>query len=115
MNPILGLRLVNLNLSENQVGLFFCIASFVYVSGSLFVANLPKSVEKKTWIIFGVLMSFPVQLMMGPSQTFGLPENSVLLIGIGQACLGLFDPFILVFILSEMIEVVEKNFPHLND
>jgi hypothetical protein len=50
---------------------------------------------------------------MGPSQLIRLPKDSLLLIGIGQGLLGLFDPFILVFCLPEMIEVVEQKHPEL--
>jgi hypothetical protein len=50
---------------------------------------------------------------MGPSQLIRLPKDSLLLIGIGQGLLGFFDPFILVFCLPEMIEVVEQKHPEL--
>lgn len=50
---------------------------------------------------------------MGPSHLIRLPKDSLLLIGIGQGLLGFFDPFILVFCLPEMIEVVEQKHPEL--
>ena len=52
---------------------------------------------------------------MGPSQLFGFPSDSLLLIGIAQALLGALDPFILVFALPEMIEVVERKHVNLTD
>ena len=52
---------------------------------------------------------------MGPSYMLGLPEDSLLLIGVGQAMLGFFEPFILVFALPEMIEIVERKHPNISD
>lgn len=52
---------------------------------------------------------------MGPSQLFLLPSDSLFLIGVGQALLGVFDPFILVFALPEMIDLIEKKHPELSD
>ncbi len=52
---------------------------------------------------------------MGPSQLFLLPSDSLFLIGVGQALLGVFDPFILVFALPEMIDLIEKKHPELTD
>ena len=59
LNPILGLRLVALELNESQVGLFFCILAFSYIFGSIIATKLPKRIEKKVWIIFGLLASVP--------------------------------------------------------
>lgn len=44
-----------------------------------------------------------------------LPSDSVLLVGVGQALIGVFDPFILVFVLPEMIEVIERKHPELTE
>lgn len=61
INPILGLHLVETTgMSEQQVGLFFCIAPAFYLAGSLIVTKVgSKKIEKKTWMIFGAVMSFP--------------------------------------------------------
>jgi hypothetical protein len=46
----------------------------------------------------------------GPSEVFGFPV-SLQLMAAGQLMFGLFDPVILVYILPEMIDVVEQKFP----
>lgn len=74
---------------------------------------MAKRFKKRTIIIVGLIASCPVHLLMGPSQLIRLPKDSLLLIGIGQGLLGFFDPFILVFCLPEMIEVVEQKHPEL--
>ncbi len=79
------------------------------------MTKLPKTVEKRVWIIIGVLASFPIQLLNGPSQIFGLPQNSVILIATGQALFGIFEPLITIFVLGEMIDFVEQKYPHLNE
>lgn len=43
------------------------------------------------------------------------PQDSLILIGLGQALMGVFCPFILVFVLPEMIEVVEKKYPDMTE
>lgn len=113
-SPILGLRLLDLGLTETETGLFFCVGSIAYIIGSLITPNLPKTVKKKAWIIFGVLVQFPVQILNGPSQLFDLPV-SLYLMGAGQFLQGLLDPYILVFILPEMIDVVEQKYPQLSE
>jgi MFS family permease len=55
--PILGLRLIELGLSQNQTGLFFGIWSASYVIASLAVGYLPKSVPKRVWITSGLFLS----------------------------------------------------------
>ena len=76
---------------------------------------LPKRIEKKVWILFGIITSTFALFMMGPSQILYFPQDSVLLIATGFGLIGLFDPFILVFVLPEMIEVIEKKHPELTD
>lgn len=55
--PILGLRLLDLNCTQEEVGLIFCICSGVYIFGSIFTANLPKGFEKKAIMMTGLLTS----------------------------------------------------------
>jgi MFS family permease len=57
--PILGIRLLDMGLDEEQTGLFFCILSSVYIIGCVFCDYLPKRVEKRVWIIIGLVASFP--------------------------------------------------------
>jgi hypothetical protein len=45
---------------------------------------------------------------------FDLPV-SLYLMGAGQFLQGLLDPYILVFILPEMIDVVEQKYPQLGE
>ncbi len=103
------------NLDQTQIGLFFGIAAFVYIFSSLLVPLLPKSVDKKIWILVGLLGSIPAQFVMGPSQILGLPANSLFLIGVGQVILGAFDPFILIYCLPEMYDVIEQKHPELTE
>jgi hypothetical protein len=76
---------------------------------------LPKIVKKNVWILFGILASSFALFLLGPSQILYFPKDSVILIAVGFALIGLFDPFILVFVLPEMIEVIEKKHPELTE
>jgi len=72
-------------------------------------------IEKKTWIIFGMLISFPCLLLLAPSKVFGLPGENLWMMGIGFGGVGFFDTLLCVFCLPEMIRVVEKKYHYLND
>lgn len=65
--PILGLRLIDLGLNENEVGLFFCILPPIYIVSCVVVAYFPKRIDKKVIIITGLLAAFPTLLLNGPS------------------------------------------------
>jgi len=67
------------------------------------VPFLAKIIEKKVWILFGILASSFALFLTGPSQILYFPQDSVLLIATGFGLIGLFDAFILVFVLPEMI------------
>ncbi len=114
LGPILAPRLAELSLNQTQIGLFFTICAIVYIATCFSLPWTASRINKRTVIITGLLASCPVNLFMGPSVLFRLPANSLWLIGFGQALLGLFDPFILVFCLPEMIDLVEKKHPNLS-
>mmetsp|Transcript_44521 Transcript_44521/g.32628 ORF Transcript_44521/g.32628 Transcript_44521/m.32628 type:complete len:82 (+) Transcript_44521:923-1168(+) len=57
-----------------------------------------------------LFLSFFVNLLVGPSEVFGLPD-SLLIMAIGQALSGLLDPIILVPTLPEMIDSASDKYP----
>lgn len=105
INPILSTHLDDMGLSEQNIGIFFCIGPAFYLIGSLFVTRVgAKYIEKQAWILTGIFFSIVAQLMLGPSRIFGMDEENLFMVGVGYATMGFFDTFILVFILPEMID-----------
>lgn len=112
INPILSTHLDDMGLSEQNIGLFFCIGPAFYLIGSLFVTRVgAKHIEKQAWIMTGIFFSIVAQLMLGPSRIFGMDKENLFMIGVGYATMGFFDTFMLVFCLPEMIEAVEREHP----
>jgi hypothetical protein len=64
-------------------------------------------------MIFGLLASTISNLLMGPSTILHFPQT-LELIGIGQALLGLFNPFLLIFSLPEMVDVIDTMYSGLD-
>ena len=112
--PILGLRLVELGCTEEQVGLIFCICSGVYILGSVITAHISSSFPKKATIMIGLFTSFIAQLFCGPSSIFGLPGDSILLMCIGQAMVGITLALVIIPGLPEIIEEIERKYPKLS-
>lgn len=71
---------------------------------------VPRGVEKRAILITSIFLSFFGNLCVGPSHLFGFPEELWIMI-IGQITHGLFDPFILVPALPEMIECSLPLYP----
>lgn len=68
INPIIGVHLVSHGMTDTEVGLFFCIAAFFYMVGTVLIIRLgSKVIEKKTYMITGLLISVVGHLMLGPS------------------------------------------------
>ncbi len=59
LGPILAIRLVEFDLSQSEIGVFMSLLSFVYVFSSLIMPHLPSKVDRKVWILIGLLASFP--------------------------------------------------------
>ena len=77
------------------------------------VTFLPERIDKNVRILFGIITSSFALFMTGPSQILYFPQDSLLLIATGFGLLGLFNAFSLVFVLPEMIQVIEKKHPEL--
>jgi predicted MFS family arabinose efflux permease len=59
---------MSLGLTEEEVGLFFCIAACFYLIGNLIVLKIGSDrIEKKTWMVCGLILATFGHLMLGPS------------------------------------------------
>lgn len=77
---------------------------------AIYVQRVPNGVQKRLILITAAFIAFLTNLFVGPSKMFSFPEN-VWVLALGQILRGLFDPFILVPALPEMIDVAMPLYP----
>ena len=110
MEPILAQRLTEFRLNTMQIGWFFAIWPIFYIPASILVQYMPNSIEKRVTIICSTLMSAVAFAFVGPSEMFGFPDSLLLMI-IGQALLGIFTATLMIPGLPEMVESTLPYFP----
>ena len=110
MEPILARRLVEFNLTQLQIGYFFAIWPIFYIPASILVQFVPQYVEKQVTIILSAIMSGVAFIYVGPSQLLGF-SNSLVLMGVGQALVGIFTATMMIPGLPEMVESMKPKFP----
>ena len=110
MEPILANRLVEFNLSQLQIGFFFGIWPVFYIPASIAVQFVPSYIEKRVTIILSAIMSGVAFIFVGPSQMLDFP-NTLLLMAIGQALVGIFTATMMIPGLPEMVESMKPKFP----
>ena len=103
MEPILAERLVDFDLDSMQIGLFFAIWPVFYIPASIAVQYVPKRVDKRFTIILSAFLTGIAFIFVGPSEMFGFPDSLVIM-GIGQALVGIFTAFMMIPGLPEMVE-----------
>ena len=111
MEPILAERLVEFDLTSLQIGLFFAIWPVFYIPASVLVQYMPRSIDRRVTIILSALFCGIAFIFVGPSEIFGFP-NSLVLMGFGQALVGIFTAFMMIPGLPEMVESTIPLFPN---
>ena len=111
MEPILAQRLLQLQLSQIQVGLFFCLLPFFYASIAALTRTIPKWIEPRMRIIVAITMTCLSFLCIGPSELLRFPD-SILLMCIGQVLAGITGSQCLVSCLVEMIDDANARNPN---
>ena len=110
MEPILAQRLVEFDLNTMQIGWFFALWPIFYIPASILVQFVPNYIEKRVTIILSALMSCVAFIFVGPSILLELP-NSLFLMGLGQALVGIFTATMMIPGLPEMVESTLPHFP----
>ena len=93
-----------------QIGLFFAIWPMFYIPSSIAIQYVPRWVDKRFTIILASFLTFVAFIFVGPSEIFSLP-NSLLIMGIGQALIGIFTAFMMIPGLPEMVESTIPLYP----
>ena len=110
LEPILATRLLDFDLTHLQIGLFFTIWSFTYIPSSIAVQYMSRKIEARLIIIFASFFCGISFFVTGPSQMLGLPDT-LLLMGVGQAMIGVFTAIMIVPGLPEMVESMLPLYP----
>jgi MFS family permease len=110
MEPILAIRVKEFALSQQQIALFFIILPLFSFFSCVFVHRLSKVFENRSIIKYSIIVISIGNLLVGPSKTFRLPDELWIMV-IGQVVHGIFDPFIYVLALPEMINSVSSRYP----
>ena len=110
MEPILAKRLTDFELTSLQIGLFFAIWPVFYIPASVMVQYMPRWVDRRVTIILSAFFSGVAFIFVGPSEMFSMPDSLVLM-GIGQALVGIFTAFMMIPGLPEMVESMIPLYP----
>jgi MFS family permease len=110
MEPILAERLAEFDLNSMQIGLFFAIWPVFYIPASITVQYFPRRIDKRVTIIISAFFIGIAFIFVGPSKMLGFP-NSLMLMGIGQALVGVFTAFMMIPGLPEMVESTIPLYP----
>lgn len=110
LEPILAERLATFDLTSPQIGLFFVIQPVFYIPTSVLVQYIPRRVEKRVTIIVATLLTGVAFIFVGPSEVFGLPDSLVVM-GVGQAAVGVFSALMMIPGLPEMVESTIPLYP----
>jgi predicted MFS family arabinose efflux permease len=103
IDPVLGVRLTSMGMSEDNVGFAFAIIGFSFGFGAPIAGAICEKVSKVVVMQTGQLLIAFSLLLMGPSILFGLPDQ-IWLMMIGIFFVGFFGAFLFVPVTPEIIE-----------
>ena len=73
--PILAFRVEEFNLSQIQIGLFFCILPIFYITSSTIVNKVPNGVQKRAIMITSLVLFASFNFLNGPSKLLHFPDK----------------------------------------
>jgi hypothetical protein len=107
LEPILAERLLEFNMSQANISLFFAIANATYTFACIPASLIPKCIDKRVILILASVCCSYSYLFVGPSMMFGFPDSLGVMV-IGHVLLGLALPFQMVPVLPEMTEYASQ-------
>ena len=81
-----------------------------YIPTSLIIHYLPEGIEKRLTLMLGALFCAISCFFVGPSAFLPIPDT-LLMMGVGQALLGVFTVPLLIPVLPEMVNSVINKYP----
>lgn len=109
IEPVIALYLHNVySLSNASIGLFFLASATTYIIGSPLASYLSLKFNRKVVIIFAFGLMTLQSAFLGPSPLLGF-EDSILMVCMGDLLIGLCLSLALIPLLSELIDLIEKE------
>ena len=108
MEPVLAFRLEEFNISPVYVGTFFSIQPVSYSLLSFTITYFTEKYANRGLLMLGALTSGLSTFLIGPSHM--LP-NDLMIMGLGQLCIGATGLFLMVPSIPEMIRASSQNYP----
>jgi MFS family permease len=110
LEPVLALRLLDFNFSENEIGLYFAAFVIVYTFTALSIERWPKSIDTRVYLILGFVMAILALLCSGPSLFLGFIDKPVIIL-IGLILLAISIAAHMVLSLPETLKWANLFFP----
>ena len=107
--PILSVRLLDFEISDFMIGLFFSLNGVSYMFVSLIISWFTDRYDNQMIISFGIFITGFFHFLIGPSRF--LPD-SLILMGIGQFLFGGFSILFLITCLPVMINEGITYYPN---
>ncbi len=106
MDPTLSVRLTQLGMNENNVGIAFAMMGLSFGLGASFAGWICSKMSRLVIMQLGLLLLGASCLLIGPSVFFNLP-NKIWIILIGISANAFFGAWLVVPVTPEIIESVE--------
>lgn len=108
MDPTLSVRLTNMGMSEDYVGIAFAMMGLSFGLGAAFAGWLCKKLSRLVVMQIGLLLLALSCFLVGPSLILRLP-NDVSIILIGVSANAFFGAFLIVPVTPEIISAVGQS------
>lgn len=102
--PILPDHLHQFGIDRQKVGFFFIIPTLSYSLNMLVVSRFPKHVDRKVWLVLGMLILSISFIFLGPEKYSYLPSN-IYIVCLGLSLLGIGTSITMVPCIPELIAI----------
>ena len=110
--PVFGPRLTrDYGLSDAWVGAWFALPTIFYIiTGPFLLPKLTKGFEQRALIMLGFFTFALSGYLVGPSQIFGFPSKSAVMMISALCILGTGAAFTIIPIIPEMLDAVKDKY-----
>ena len=105
-DSILADHLLDIGVSDSDVGYFFALVCLSYVLSAIAINFLTRHIKRRYISQSSFLIASLALMFFGPSKLFGFPEKSIPMTIVGLILIGLGASAIFIPILSEIIEAI---------
>jgi len=115
LEPVLSDHLHSFDLSTATVGLLFAVPTASYAVAVVILSKLPEEIDRKVWMLTGLLTGAAAMVLVGPWSGTGLPPSlavvSVGLVILGAAIGACVCKWYAVPVLPDMVKAAVQKLP----